>query len=168
MRVPYAHYEAASPAAEPIADDGDHRGPAGGLQQARDCLGEDVEHEGVQGEEVPGAEEGDGGAAPDHSGGEEEAEIEAIAEVASAEHAERVEGEERDVGLAEEGGVVEGRPRLGERALHDAGWLAGGVVEGVGEEGEPEDEATVGVVGESGQGAEARRRAVVARPRPRR
>ena len=63
--------------------------------------------------------------------------------------------EEGDVGGAEERGVREGRPRAGELALDDAGRLAGGVVERVGEEGEPQDEGAVGVVGEGGQGAEA-------------
>ena len=43
VRVPYAHDEAAPPAAEPVADDGDDGGPAGGLEQAGDHLGGDVE-----------------------------------------------------------------------------------------------------------------------------
>jgi hypothetical protein len=157
VRVPYPHDEAAPPAAEPVADDGDDGGPAGGLEQAGDHLGGDVEREGVEAEEVPGAEERDSGAAGGHAEGEEVAEVEAVAEVACDEHAEGVGGEEGDVGGAEERRVGEGRPGPGELALDDAGRLAGGVVERVGEEGEPQDEGAVGVVGEGGQGAEAGR-----------
>jgi len=157
VRVPYAHDEAAPPAAEPVAHDGDDGGPARGLEQARDHLGEDVEREGMQAEEVPGAEERHGGAAGDHAEGKEAAEVKAVAEVAGDEHAEGIGGEEGDVGGAEERRVGEGRPRPGELALDDAGRLAGGVVERVGQEGEPQDEGAVGVVGERGQGSEAAR-----------
>lgn len=45
MRVPYAHDEATPPAAEPVAHNGDDGGPARGLEQARNHLGDDVERE---------------------------------------------------------------------------------------------------------------------------
>lgn len=77
--------------------------------------------------------------------------------MAGDEHAEGIGGEEGDVRGAEERRVGEGRPRPGELALDDAGRLTGGVVERVGQEGEPQDEGAVGVIGERGQGSEAAR-----------
>lgn len=101
MGVPDAHDEAALRLAEPVADDGDYRRPSGGLEEAADDLDGKKEGEAVDAEPVGEAEGGgrDGGGY--HSGGEEEAEVEAVGEVAGEVHAEGVRGEEGEVELAE-------------------------------------------------------------------
>ena len=111
--VPQAENEALFGVAEPLADDGDHRRPPGGLRHTGGHLQHHKVPQRVNLEEL-GHAKGDADGAADHQpDGKEDAQVAALSNVTGAEHAKGVEEEVAAVHDAQQllaVLLVEGRP----------------------------------------------------------